>query len=163
VPGRQRLTVSVNQEVGPGRDVSCFLDSESDFVAERPMYFNYNGVWNDGSDVFGAPFPGKKWAFAEGYTGRNFDEWLCLWNPYSDTADVTVTYYPETGTPLSFYHPVPPRTRITVKVNDDVGPDKSVSAVVFATAPIVVERPMYFNYNGTWNGGHDVMGQLCPT
>jgi len=23
---------------------------------------------------------------------------------------------------------------------------------------IIAERPMYFNYNGVWTGGHDVVG-----
>jgi len=27
-----------------------------------------------------------------------------------------------------------------------------------AASPIVAERPMYFNYKGSWTGGHDVVG-----
>ena len=162
VPAKQRLTVSVNQDVGPNKDVSCFLSSESDFIAERPLYFNYKGVWDDGSNVFGAYSPGRKWAFAEGYTGQNFEEWLCLWNPYEETADVTITFYPESGTPLSASYSVPGATRYTVNVNALV-PNRGISAIVNSSEQIVVERPMYFNYNGVWNGGHDVMGQLCPT
>jgi hypothetical protein len=33
-----------------------------------------------------------------------------------------------------------------------------VAVMIEADDPIVAERPMYFNYRGTWSGGHDVMG-----
>jgi len=54
--------------------------------------------------------------------------------------------------------PIGPTTRATVKVNEIVGADKNVSIKVVADAPIVAERPMYFNYQGAWTGGHDVVG-----
>jgi len=28
----------------------------------------------------------------------------------------------------------------------------------FYEVPIIIERPMYFNYKGIWTGGHDVVG-----
>ena len=30
--------------------------------------------------------------------------------------------------------------------------------VVCTNGQIIAERPMYFNYNGVWTGGHDVVG-----
>jgi hypothetical protein len=39
-------------------------------IAERPMYFNYKGVWTGGHDVVGAPAAAGTWYFAEGYTGQ---------------------------------------------------------------------------------------------
>ena len=58
--------------------------------------------------------------------------------------------------------PIGATTRATVKVNDVVGPDKNVSIKVEADAPIVAERPMYFNYGDSWTGGHDVVGAPPP-
>ncbi len=55
-----------------------------------------------------------------------------------------------------------PTTRTTIKVNNEVGPDRDVSIKVGAETPIVVERPMYFNYGGAWSGGHDVIGAPTP-
>jgi hypothetical protein len=49
-------------------------------------------------------------------------------------------------------------TRLTVSANSDVGANQDISAKVSSDQPIIVERPMYFNFNGVWNGGHDVMG-----
>ena len=49
-------------------------------------------------------------------------------------------------------------SRSTVNVNDFVGPNRDVSVKITADSPIVAERPIYFNYNGAWTGGHDVIG-----
>jgi hypothetical protein len=53
VPAHTRVTVDVNAAVGPGQDVSVSVWSDRGIVAERPMYFNYQGVWPGGSDVMG--------------------------------------------------------------------------------------------------------------
>jgi hypothetical protein len=59
---------------------------------------------------------------------------------------------------------VPKNSRSTVVVKDKLGegddPAHDFSAKVESTnnTPLVVERPMYFNYKGTWDGGHDVIG-----
>lgn len=44
-------------------------------------------------------------------------------------------------------------------MNTHAGPNHEVSARIQVTSgpDIVVERPMYFNYNG-WDGGSDVLG-----
>jgi hypothetical protein len=39
-----------------------------------------------------------------------------------------------------------------------VGAERNVSIKVTSDLPIVAERPMYFNYKGSWSGGHDVVG-----
>ena len=49
-------------------------------------------------------------------------------------------------------------TRLTVSANSDVGANQDISAKVSSDKPIIVERPMYFNYQGVWTGGSDVMG-----
>jgi hypothetical protein len=49
-----RETVFVNGAVGPGRDVSIKVTSDTPIVAERPMYFAYKGAWTGGHDVLGA-------------------------------------------------------------------------------------------------------------
>ena len=47
---------------------------------------------------------------------------------------------------------------------DEVGrPGQDISLKVESTGGIVAERPMYFNYMGSWDGGHDVVGALQPT
>ncbi len=67
----------------PGQDVSLKVTSDRGIVAERPMYFDYQGKWTGGHDVLGANAPSKSWYFAEGTTRAGFDQWLCLQNPNS--------------------------------------------------------------------------------
>lgn len=48
-----RATVNVKGEVGPDRDVSIRVTSDLPIACERPMYFNYAGVWTGGHVVMG--------------------------------------------------------------------------------------------------------------
>jgi hypothetical protein len=79
----QQLTVASNSRatVVPARTLGSANDVAHDFstsitctngqqiIAERPMYFNYNGGWTGGHDVVGAADASVDWFFAEGYTG----------------------------------------------------------------------------------------------
>jgi len=157
VPAQQRLTVSVNGEIGANKDCSVFLHSTSDFIAERPMYFNYHNAWTGGHDVLGTNNSATNWFFAEGTTRTNFEEWLCLQNPGNSDAHTTITYYTTTGQVINKSWTVKANTRVTVSANRDVGANQDISSKVSSDKPIIVERPMYFDYNG-WTGGHDVVG-----
>ena len=157
IPAQQRLTVSVNSEIGQGKDCSVYLHSTSGFIAERPMYFNYQGKWTGGSDVLGANNPAQTWYLAEGTTRPNFDEWLCLQNPGDTDAHTTINYYTANGQVITKQWMVKANNRLTVSATSDVGENQDISAKVSSDQPIIVERPMYFDYNG-WTGGHDVVG-----
>ncbi|NPV60832.1 MAG: hypothetical protein HPY75_14375 [Actinobacteria bacterium] len=166
VPAGKRSTVLVNSDtlgVGAEQDVSVRLTCPDPFLAERPMYFSYPGLgnwgWTGGHCVIGAREPASTWFFAEGYTGQRFEEWLCVQNPGGTKAEVAITYYPELGgEPKTTNHTVEAGTRYTVPVNVDAGADLSISARLTSTQPVIVERPMYFNFDGAWSGGHDVVG-----
>jgi hypothetical protein len=158
VPAKQRLTVSVNAEIGPNKDDSLALTSTGSFIAERPMYFSYHGLWTGGHDVVGANATATTWFFAEGTTRNNFDEWLTLQNPGSADAHITITYYTSSGQAIPKSWTVSANSRLTVNVNQDAGANQDISAKVSSDQPIITERPMYFNYQGVWTGGHDVVG-----
>ncbi len=59
VPAHSRSTVSCKDTLGEGEDAAHDFSSEvactngQSIIAERPMYFNYKGVWTGGSDVTG--------------------------------------------------------------------------------------------------------------
>ncbi len=160
VPAGFRKTVYVPDEVGAERDVSVHLSSSSVFLAERPMYFNYREEWTGGHCVIGAASPGAGWFFAEGYTGEGFEEWLCIQNPGATAAHVSITYYPQGGGAPIVKDPitVAANSRATVFVNTDAGEGLSICAKVTSDQPVIVERPMYFNFDGIWDGGSDVVG-----
>ena len=45
---------------------------------------------------------------------------------------------------------------------NDAAHDFSTKVTCTNGQPIIAERPMYFNYNGVWTGGHDVVGATSP-
>jgi hypothetical protein len=163
VGARSRFTLSVNHEVGPEQDVSIKVVSDEFLVAERPMYFNYRGVWPGGDNVIGARAPSTEWYFAEGCTRSGYEEWLCLQNPGSTATLVRATYLIGGEAPQVRTYELAPRSRSTVFVNLEVGPEKDASVNLKADAPIVAERPMYFLAGGYWAGGHDVVGATSPS
>ena len=163
VPPARRSTVYVPTDAGVDQDVSVHLTSSQPFLAERPMYFDYQGMgawgWTGGHCVIGATADSTDWFFAEGYTGSGFEEWLCIQNPGATDAAVSVTYYPEGGAaPIVREHTVAANSRYTIPVNVDAGAGLTISAGISSDEPVIVERPMYFNFQGMWNGGHDVLG-----
>jgi len=69
VPARSRFTIPLNKQEGlSSTDVSTMVSSDLPLVAERSVYFDYEGR-QGGSCGPGVPAPAAKWYFAEGYTG----------------------------------------------------------------------------------------------
>jgi IPT/TIG domain/Photosynthesis system II assembly factor YCF48/Family of unknown function (DUF5719) len=174
VPAHSRSTVNAKDTLGwgdnPSYDFSCRVECTNNLwiVAERPMYFNYTGGqnrnWPGGSDVMGALSPADNFYFAEGTCRPGFDTYLCLQNPGIAHAQVKITYMRGDGTTVEDTQSVPANSRITLRPRDVLGTGDS-PAFDFSTrvestngVPVVCERPIYFNYNGVWPGGHDVVG-----
>ena len=158
VPAMKRFTVDVNATVGPGRDVALKVESDQPVVAERPMYFSYNWMWDGGHITIGAPTTRTTWFFAEGTTRAGFDEWLCLSNPGDLDARVNIVYaFQDGGTQVQELTLVPGQ-RFSVAVRRVVGPDKDVSVTVESDQGLVVERSLYFTYHDAWDGGHNTIG-----
>jgi len=174
VGARTRITVLPRSELGTGDDtahdfsikVECVNGQR--IVAERPMYFNYNGTWTGGHDVVGIPAPHTAFYFAEGTCRPGFAPYLCIQNPGEEQALVKITYMLGDGSVDTQELAVAAHSRLTVDPRDELGVGNDAahdfSAKVESTGgqPIVVERPMYFDYNGVWTGGHDVVGIPAP-
>ncbi|MBU1669662.1 MAG: hypothetical protein KKF41_02805 [Actinobacteria bacterium] len=167
MPAASRLSVSVNDEVGPGQDVSATLQSDAEFYAERPMYFDYkSGVpgygWTGGHCAKGARNAMTDWYFAEGTTRAGFEEWLCLQNPNGADVTVDVDYISAGAYTRTKQYGVPANSRSSIFVNGEVGGGQDVSMHIRCEAPVVAERPMYFDYGDVYTGGHVVMGTDSP-
>ncbi len=170
VPALSRVTVLPSSVLGTGEDaahdfsakVECTNDRQ--IMAERPMYFNYKGVWTGGHDVVGATSPSEVFYFAEGTCRPDFDPYICIQNPNDAAAEVAITYMRGDATTATQQLTLKPTSRATVLPRDVLGTGEDVahdfSAKVECTngRQIVAERPMYFNYKGVWTGGHDVVG-----
>ena len=162
IPALSRKTVSVNADVGPGKDVSMMVESSNAIICERPVYFSYQGVQEGGHDVIGAVQPANEWYLAEGTTHGGFSTYVCMQNPNDTEASVTLEYMIEDGNADDQKLVISARSRKTILVNDWVGPGQNVSIKVTSDNPIIIERPMYFNYGNGWPGGHCVVGASSP-
>ncbi|MBN1289958.1 MAG: PQQ-binding-like beta-propeller repeat protein [Actinobacteria bacterium] len=162
LPPNSRTTVNVNADIGFETDLSMNVASNSEIVAERPMYFSYvpqgipGQVWTGGHNTMGARYAAYKWELAEGTTRDGFQTYLCVSNPNSNDADVKIDYITnENGNNESVTSniKIPKNTRHTITVSDVIGFEKDVSVTITSTIPVIVERPMYFNSNGFVGGG----------
>jgi exo-beta-1,3-glucanase (GH17 family) len=163
VPAASRFTIDVNREVGAGKEVSARIESDSSqLVVERSMYFKYSGKWSGRHDVFGAAALSRTWYFAEGFTGSNFDEYVCVLNPGDSATSVTFRFQTAGGEVVRSGLGVGPHSRATFKVNDLLGQGVESSLALESDLPVVAERPTYFLYagrdNASWQGGHCVLG-----
>ncbi|MBC7228867.1 MAG: hypothetical protein H5T74_00545 [Actinobacteria bacterium] len=173
IPGSSRNTVNVNAELlsrwGYSGDVSLKVESDAAIIAERPMYFSYQGMnsWNWQGDhcVMGATELSDRYFFAEGTTRFNFEQWLTLQNPHDETVRVDALYQLGVGQgdPIEESYHVPPRSRATIFV-PLVVKDVDVSVLLTSEREFLAERPMYFDYSYMGlnaRGGHCVIGALA--
>jgi thermitase len=159
VRARSRFSVHVNDEA-PDREVAIKVDSGGEgLLAERSMYFNYRGIWGGGHCTEGARYPAQRWDLAEGYTGPGFETWILIQNtsPY-EAAEIRMAFMGGAGIASTRTYQLTPGSRTTIYLNDITAPgDVSVSLYSANGVPVIVERAMYFNYNGI-TGGSASMG-----
>ena len=146
IPAQRRHTVFVNEVVGPGVDVSVEVSSPVPLVAERPIYFSYDGRLRGGHICAGCAVPLTEALFAEGTTRGGFDEYVCMLNPNDGAATVQAFFMDAAGTVIPGTYYMGSRSRLTLNVRDIVGVEKDVSVRLASDLPLVVERPMYFSY-----------------
>jgi hypothetical protein len=137
-------------------------DPATPVIAERPMYFIYGmdsgKCWNGGESAVGNPGPSTQYFLAEGTTIQGFDTYYTLMNPEDDSCKVVVQYIFGDGSEIANEHWIEPHSRLTIDVRSAVQRNSDVSGTVLASFPIVIERPMYFDYKGAIQGGHNGVG-----
>jgi hypothetical protein len=134
-------------------------------VAERSMYFGDSPLWTGGHESAGAPSAATDWFLAEGATGPFFETFLLLANPGSEPAEVTMTYLPSTGIPVTRTTQVPANGRLTVNIEfeDSSLANAAVATHVTSSKPIVVERSQYWPFTpDQWYEAHNSFGQIAP-
>ena len=165
LPARSRRTVKVDDIPGlEDADNSVVLTADRGFVAERAMYFDYNGVAPGGSCTLGSGVLATRWELAEGYTGGGFDEFVLIQNPGGAACTATVRFFKEGGSVVDRSYQLLPFSRHTIKVDDVPGCESaSVSVQVDGGGvPLMVERAMYFNQEYR-EGGHASIGARSPS
>ena len=102
----------------------------------------------------GVSSPSRHWYFAEGYTGDGFEDWLCLQNPGDEAVEAEIRFHLESGEVLWEKVGLNPRSRTTLYVNSMMPYQEGLAFSVHASGEIIVERPIYFRYRGSWVGEH---------
>jgi uncharacterized repeat protein (TIGR01451 family) len=156
VPANSRRTVVVNSEMPNETGVAVIVQGTEGLVCERSMYFERGGI-TGGHDVIGANAPSIDLFMAEGFTGSPgspFEEWVLLLNPGLNQAHLQIDYLFPVSDTLRREYDVPPRSRISINVDQEVGEEQEVSVHIRSDNPVVAERSMYFVYNNIWPGGH---------
>ncbi|MBN2168010.1 MAG: hypothetical protein JW738_02100 [Actinobacteria bacterium] len=99
------------------------------------------------------------WYLPEGYTGGNFDTYILLQNPTGGEAEATVRFMTDASITDPLVLDLEGNSRTTIKVDDQPGlANANVSTMVEASKGIIVERAMYFNYEGGKAGGSNSIG-----
>ena len=112
-------------------------------IAERAMYWSTGGHCS-----VGVTNPATTWYLAEGST-NGYDTWICIQNPGSNPAGVTLTYMDENGATFQESVSIAGQRRYTRKINDvsSMNNKSGVSTKIEATngVGVVAERAMYWS------------------
>ncbi len=175
LPPSGRRTVYVNNEFPqistPFSVVVRQTDGGAGLVVERAMY------WNDfegGHGSAAVAAPSTTWLFAEGTTGANaafdFQTYLLLANPGTTDANVTITFFRDTGGPVTYRLTGPNalraesrRTLFLDELMFESGVRELESASfairVQSNQPILSERAVYWSSGGiVFVEGHNAAG-----
>jgi peptidoglycan/xylan/chitin deacetylase (PgdA/CDA1 family) len=167
-----RATVNVNAELGISTSaaqqaISVMLTSTLPIVAERPMYFTFNGI-SSGTDVIGATNANSTiYYFAEGDSRTGYWTFVSILNPSkTNTAHVRIRYYGNGGL-LGYQDLNIGALRRGTGSPASVGIHQQVAINLTSDIGIVAERPLYFSANipaagGATKGAASVVGATGP-
>jgi len=142
----------------PHQSLSVIAHASQPIVLARTLTFGPGGY--GATAKLGVTTPATSWIFAEGTTTTRFQTFLTILNPNTVPAQVTASFYGQTGGSLgSRTLVVPPLSRANLKLND-VLDASAIASVLTSNLPVVVERPMYFGRpNDAGIAGGDVFGR----
>ncbi len=159
VPANSRRSYNVSNYMD-NSNVSTKIESTGGIgiIAERAMYWTAGGVTMAGGHcTLGIPATSTTWYLAEGCT-TNFDEWVLIQNPNSNTSAATITFMDQDGNTQQLSETVPPNSRRSYYVNNYMA-DKDVSTKIVSDVAVVCERAMYWSAGGVSSaGGHCSVG-----
>lgn len=120
----------------------------------------------DNTDLGEPCFPhDSRDAFKAEDASYDFFPFICIANPGAAGTWAEVTFFDEGGECLTIYREVPAESRITVDLNANRhlrNRNLAIKARSVDGVPLLVERPMYFRYNGWMDGGSDAFGCTEP-
>lgn len=166
--GQSRLTIPVNDVAGlASAAVSAVVTaSNGGVIVERTMLWDARGGGLYGGHLGkGIPAARTTWFLAEGEQNF-FDTYILFANAGATHATVTVNYLLDGGNPVQRTYDVAANARLTVYAG--LIPElkgRAFSTTITSSAPITVERAMYFGSvaGRLWNGGHEAAAVPAPS
>ena len=159
----QKSSFTVNAHSRKTFDLSTLVSNKK--IATRikllegpPIYAGRLLRWSDngiqhiaGSLSMGLPIRARRWYFPTGNTLTNAAENIRLYNPMDTTAEVTLYFYPSTGSQSSQNFSIAPHTFIEVPVKDYVS-DSQVASIADSTNGVnfIAEREQIYDA-GSWD------------
>ena len=107
----------------------------------------YEDIANRQSGSFSTAFPcepSQRWLFAHASTANNFETWLCLTNSEKSSAETSIRPLGTAATSAECMIRVPPRSTITLRVNQLFGTGKDMALSIESDLPIVAEEAAYY-------------------
>jgi hypothetical protein len=109
----------------------------------------------------GVNAPSTEWFLAEGATGTFFTTFLLVANPGDTAANVTYTYLPASGLPITKTRTVAARSRWTgnIATEDPSLENAAVATRITSTQPVIAERAQYWPFTpDQWFEAHNSFG-----
>jgi hypothetical protein len=166
LPPSSRTTVFVDGVPGlADTEVSVAVAASQPIVVERAMYWPGN-AWTDGHASPAVDALGTRWILAEGEAGgrSSFETYVLVANPHPTPTSLTFTILRESGAPVRLTRSVGPNARLTLWSGEEpLLAGHRFGVVVDASAPVAVERSMYWSGGGrAWRGGTSETGLRVP-
>lgn len=163
LPAASQTTINPRDDLGAtdfSTKVKCTTAGKT-IAVDRTMTWNKAGSEEAHCSV-GVTAPGTTWYMPEGSASWGFECWLLIQNPDpTNTATCQVTYMIENVGARTVTRTVPPATRSTFNMADDMADVavKDASIQVTSDIPVIPERAMYRNDR---REGHDSIGTTTP-
>jgi autotransporter-associated beta strand protein len=159
---QSRTTLDLGADAGlVGQSFGMLVQFDQPGIAERAMYFGTNPLWSGGHESAGATHSSPTWLLAEGATGPFFETFILLANPNPTEAQVTVTFLPAGGPPLTKMKTVPANGRLTINIEgeDPALSNAAVGTQIQSSVPIIAERSQYWpDPAPQWYEAHNSFG-----
>jgi hypothetical protein len=163
---QQRYTVDANAipELAGADFSATFTSDNTPFVAERSMYWNWQGPtnwWIGGHATMGSPTLAVQWYFAEGNAAPNFESFFLLLNSNPFPITVTGDFMTEFNGRQIRQYAVPAQSRVTVYLNGEFG-NVGPTGVAFSAPAgswFLAERSIYW---GNRVEGTNTIGAPLP-
>ncbi len=150
--GLSRMTINPYSAVG-GQDFSTRVDclGGQTISVDRSMFWMGGPGPESAKELevassIGVTAANDNWWLPEGSSAWGFEDWTCIQNPNGAAANCDLTYMIEGFGPFTVHKTVPPFSRASFNMKDDIGSaDASLHVRETGGLPIICERAMYRN------------------